>query len=210
MPPASPRVALMLDIEVGFSRHTDIYSGAVAYAQEQNWEVTVDEFADDSLPARRGKPAPYDGVIARATRKLAERAGKHRIPVVNVWNNSPVREKLPGVFPDYRKAARLYAEHLLARGLIRFAALIHRTQGHQELMGAFRQTIREAGHEVMVGNTPLSASKNLTNWRTTQKAIGRWMDRFDLPIGVLVGSEPTGRIVAQMCRHRGWLVPDDV
>ncbi len=36
------------------------------------------------------------------------------------------------------------------------------------------------------------------------------MDRFVPPIGVYVGGDPTGRFVAQMCRQRGWRVPDDV
>ena len=86
---------------------------------------------DDTLPARRNKESPYDGVIARATRKLALRATRLRVPVVNTWLNSPASHQLPGIFFDFEAVGRMRAEHLLTRGLSRFAAILARDLGHQ-------------------------------------------------------------------------------
>ena len=119
------RVAVMLDLEWPYKRHAGIFAGTQQYAQQQDWESTVDEYADDTLPRRRTKSAPYDGIIARATKKLAEHAGRLKVPVVNVWVSSPARE-LPGVFGDFSSIGRMRAEHLMARGFRRFACLGYR------------------------------------------------------------------------------------
>jgi LacI family transcriptional regulator len=210
MPSRPPRVAVMLDIEVAFQRHTDAFAGVVRYAQELEWEVIMDEYAGDTLPARRTDAIPYDGVIARATRKLYERARHLGVPVVNLWNNSPVCDHLPGVFPDYVKSGSLRAEHLLSRGLIRFAALTSRTRGQDIELKSFCDTISEAGYTCITATSPLTATKPLSNWRRTEKVVAKWMEEFQTPIGVYVGSDVLGRIVAQMCRSHGFRVPEDV
>jgi len=210
MSPKPLRVAVMLDIEVAYRRHTDAFAGIISYAQGQDWEVSVDEYADDTLPGRRTKAFAYDGVIARATRKLYERASRLGVPVVNLWNNSPVRDRLPGVFSDHKKSGRLRAEHLLSRGLSHFGALTSRTRGQEIELKSFCDTISEAGYSCITAASPLIATKPLSNWRRTEQAVANWMERFDPPIGVYVGNDTVGRIVAQICRQRGLRVPEDV
>ena len=121
--PRQRRVALMLDLAWAYKRHVGAFAGTQQYAQEHGWESTIDEFAYDTLPARRSKSVRYDGIIARATKPLLDRAARHGVPVVNVWLSSPVFESLPGVFPDFTAIARLRAEHLLSRGFRNFAAV---------------------------------------------------------------------------------------
>ena len=90
----------MLDLEWPYKRHADVFAGTQRYAQEQGWESIVDEYAYDTLAEAKSGSVPYDGIIARATKPLAERAADVDVPVVNTWANSPVRDLLPGVFPD--------------------------------------------------------------------------------------------------------------
>jgi hypothetical protein len=99
--PSTRRVALMLDLEWPYKRHADLFAGTQQYASDHGWESIIDEFVYDTLPVRGTQRASYDGVIARATKTLAERAARLNIPVVNVWLSSPALNKLPGVFPDY-------------------------------------------------------------------------------------------------------------
>ena len=80
--PKPRRVALMLDLEWPYKRHVGIFAGTQQYADEQGWETIVEEFAEDALDQRRTKSAVYDGVIARATKPLAERAARLSVPVV--------------------------------------------------------------------------------------------------------------------------------
>lgn len=128
----------MLDLAWPYKRHAGIFTGTQQYARQQNWESIIDEFVAENLPARRTKSLPYDGVIARATEKLATRTARLGIPIVNVWFNSPAREQLPGVFPDYAASGRIRAEHLLARGLRQFASVVREDRGRKLESVAFR------------------------------------------------------------------------
>ena len=209
--PRPRRVAVMLDLKWPYKRHTGIFAGTQRYAQEQGWESIIDEYADDTLPARSTKAVPYDGIIARATRKLAQRARHLNVPLVNVWFSSPVWRVLPCVFADYPAIGRLRAEHLLARGLRRFAGLTYYNErGLMQEMKAFAGKLAESGYPCSTEKIPLDASASLKHWRRTERTIAAWMDGWKLPIGVYVGGESEGRMVAQMCRNRGWRVPEDV
>ena len=204
------RVGVMLELSASYKRHTDLYAGFQQYAYEQDWETIIDEYADDSLPTGRGQQAPYDGIVARATRKLAERAGQLQVPVVNVWLNSPVRDKLPGVFCDFSLTGKLRAEHLLDRGFERFGALATNTAAPELELRSFRDTVTSAGYPCVTDRVPLDPDKSLANWRKSEKAIASWIERLNPPVGVYVSADSYGRMVAQICRSRGLSVPGDV
>lgn len=209
--PKPRRVAVMLNLEWPYKRHTGIFAGTQEYAQERGWESIIDEYADNTVAARRAASVSYDGVIARATRRLALRAARLNIPVVNVWFSSPMWRSLPGVFADFSAIGRLRAEHLLARGFRRFAALTSSDDRGEEFEAkAFAATLAEAGYPCLAAKTPLSSVSSLKHWRKTERTIAAWMEDWQLPIGVYIGSESHGRMVVQMCRNRGWRVPEDV
>jgi len=206
----------MLELEWPYKRHVGILTGTLQYAQKQGWESIIDEYADDSLPARpaksnRAKTGPYDGVIARATRKLAQRAARGGVPVVNVWLSSPVWKSLPGVFPDCSALGHLRVEHLLARGFRRFAALTCEGDRVQDIeLNAFVSRLDELSYPCTIAKVPLDNADTVQQWRKTERTIAAWMDGWRPPIGVFVGAENDGRMVAQMCHNRGLRVPEDV
>jgi LacI family transcriptional regulator len=208
--PKLRRVVLMLELEWPFKRHLGVFAGIQQYAQQQGWESTIDEVVYDKLPLRRSSRLPYDGVIARATKPLAERANRIGLPVVNIWFSSPVRDVLPGVFSDYVAAGRLRAEHLLARGFQNFSAITSlRNQAHEAEMKEFRRVVGEAGYACTSSKVPLR-SLEPRYWRTTELAIASWIADLQPPIGLYVGQDMIGRLVTQLCSERGWRVPQDV
>lgn len=202
-------VAVRLELEWSYRRHTATFAGAAQYAEEQGWELIIDEYAEESLPGNCSKQIPFDGVIARGIKKLADRAAKLKLPVVNVWFGSPTRDRFHGVFPDLAASGRIGAEHLIARGLTRFAGLMAREAAaqHEQLAG-FQAALD--GAECLVATTPLRSQESLDQWRNTQRQISAWMDGWQPPIGVFVAPIDLARTVVQMCRTRGWRVPEDV
>jgi LacI family transcriptional regulator len=107
--------------------------------------------------------------------------------------------------------ARLRAEHLLSRGLRRFASLTFLDDRAEEIeLHSFESTLKEAGFTCDTIKLPADSGTSLPKWRKMQKVINLWMDRWKLPIGVFVGAEMPGRLVAQECLQRGWRVPEDV
>ncbi len=206
-----PRIAIMLELDWPYKRHAGIFAGSQRYAQEQGWESIIDEYADETLINGNAQTIPYDGIIARATRKLALRAARLKVPLVNVWYSSPVRKSLPGVFPDYSAMGRLRAEHLLSRGFRRFAAMTAENDHFQAAeVAVFRSTVEDAGFPCLSVQVALDALGSLKHWRKMLRTIVAWTKHWRLPIGVYVGSESHARIVVQMCRNRGWRVPEDV
>lgn len=205
------RVALMLDLQWPYKRHAGIFAGTQQYAEEHGWISIIDEFVHNTLPTQRGAVAPYDGIIARANRQLAARARRLNVPVVNVWQSSPARRLVPGVYPDSKAVGGLIAEHLLSRGFRSFACLAAFNNVDQETeMRELVRVVHEAGFSCLVQRIPQNPWQDHGHWRKTRRSITKWMDGWIHPIGVYIGGEGEGRMVVQECHRRGWRVPADV
>lgn len=207
----SRRVALMLDLQWPFKRHSEIFAGVQRYAGERGWTSIIDEFAHDTLRRKRSGADQYDGIVARANHPLARLAAQRGVPVVNVWPSSPARHLLPGVYPDSTEAGRLVAEHLLARGFRTFATLTSPANVDNDLeIAEFTRLVREAGFGCASAYIPQNPSQNVATWRETERRIARSMGAWTPPIGVYVGQEECGRLVVQASHRRGWRIPEDV
>ena len=201
----------MLDLNWPYKRHAGIFAGTQQFAKEHGWHSIIDEFTHDTLPARKTKALPYDGVIARVNTQLAERAARLGVPVVNVWLSSPAWQAVPGVFADFTASGRLKAEHLLARGLRNFAAVTaFKNRGEEMELCELKRVIEGQGYLCVTEKTPQNLSRSLAHWRKTEKMVANWMERWQLPIGVVVRGEGLGRLIVQLCHERGWRVPQDV
>ena len=200
----------MLDLQWPYKRHTGIFAGAQRYAEAHAWESTIDDYIAEKLPQRKSATVPYDGIIARATKKLLRRAAHLNIPLVNVWMASPVWRQLPGVFPDCETTGRLRAEHLLSRGLRRFAVFGNSQQASKIEVTAFKQVVSRAGFPCHVLQLPLRPRRSFAQWQKFENRIAQALTHWQLPIGVFAFSDDVGRVIAQLCRVRGWRVPHDV
>lgn len=205
------RVAIVLDLQWLYKRHAGIFAGTQQYAKAHGWESIIDEFPIASLPKRRMKPLPFDGIIARTNQRLAKLARQLNLPLVNVWPSSPARRWVAGVYPDSTAIGHLFAEHLLARGFRRFATLTAPNNcDHQMEVAEFARIVQAAGFSCLSAQIPQNPQRDLRHWRKTVRQSGDWMDRWHLPIGVYVGGEGIGRMIVQECHRRGWRVPADV
>jgi LacI family transcriptional regulator len=211
MAKTSPRIAIMLDLQWPYKRHSDIFAGTQRYAQSQGWTSIIDEFCHATLRNSRRKAPPFDGIIARANRLLAERAAETGIPLVNVWSSSPVFQLVPSVCPDPKEIGRLCAEHFMARGFRNFATVTsssNRMETHA--VAEFGRITANAEFTLAELLIPQNPQRDLASWRKTESLIRRSMDKWTPPVGVYIGQEAIGRVVVQMCENRGWRVPEDV
>lgn len=207
----TPRVALMLDLQWPYKRHSEIFAGVQRYAEEQGWVSIIDEFAHDALRRQRGQAEQYDGIVARANRPLARQALQLGVPVVNVWPSSAVRHLLPGVFPDSTETGRLVAEHLLSRGFRAFATLTSPENVDNQLeVAEFTRLVRDAGCACASAWIPQDPHRDLATWRQTVQRIDRALEEWVPPVGVYVGAEVGGRLVVQAAHRRGWRIPEEV
>ncbi len=200
------RVALTLELDWPLERHLGVFLGVQQYAaRHPHWQCIIDEFAAESLPTDPTQPIPYDGIIARATSGLAERAERCGVPVVNVFYHSPAQH-LPAVLPDYTAVGRHAAEHLLQHGLRNFACLIcERLAGHRAGADGFASVLApdipcQRINFKHYGETPHVA-------RELAEIIAEWTP----PIGVFfTHGDFAARSLVEVCRQRGLRVPRDV
>ena len=66
-------IAIVIDLQWTLKHHHETFAGAYDYAREHGWRCTVWPQAPRELAAADGRPK-YDGIIARATPKLARAA----------------------------------------------------------------------------------------------------------------------------------------
>jgi LacI family transcriptional regulator len=208
----SRRVAIMLELEWPYARHVDVFTGTQRYALEcGNWDCVIDEIAHESLRTATKRGSPYDGIIARVTSRLADEARRCRVPVVNVWYNSPVAE-LSTVVADFSQAGRMAAEHLLGLGLRRFACLA--PPGDRAVVAeqeAFHRVIHAAGATCNCLKFHRLYAARIDSFRRFNESLERWMAQWKPPIGVHVAfSDMTSRHVATKCRKVGLRIPEDV
>jgi LacI family transcriptional regulator len=212
---ASPlRVGLALEIHLLFKNHTDIFAGVQRFADEAGWLTIIDDWVQGTLAAAARGQARYDGVIARVDarrRRLVKAAARAGVPVVNILASSPAVRVLPGVFPDIEKIGSLQAEHLMSRGLRRFAFLRMAERPDEDLLVAgFTASVQAAGHTVTTLALPANANDSLAQHRRTQDRIKTWMNAWKLPLGAATASDTLSRLLAQIAHERGWRVPEDV
>lgn len=205
------RVGVMMDLDQPFRRHVAVYRGIRRYAaQHPDWKLTVDEWADQALPPRRGEAAPYDGIIGRISEQAAARTRRLDLPTVNLWFSSPAKG-LSGVYRDHVACGKLVATHLLSRGFRYFAALCEKDDKETPLMAkAIEACTREAGFDGWQGTMALAGPNTRVEWQRFVRTIERWMAPWKVPLGLLVLDEIWSAAVVELAHERGWHVPGQI
>jgi LacI family transcriptional regulator len=201
---------MAIDLQWPYKRHHEVFAGAHRYAQEQGgWKFILDEYPELTLESNQSKAA-YDGIIGRATPRLAAAAQTAGVPLVNVWHNSPVTEA-PLIVPDFKAAGMMAAEHLLARGFEHFGFLGRRRErGPRKQLSGFREALGKAGFSCPSLMVSASYPNNDANWRKFTAKLDEWMDKWSGPTGLNTSYDLLARHVACACDRRGLNVPQDV
>jgi LacI family transcriptional regulator len=204
------RVAISLDLNWGYKRHLEVYAGCQKYADEAGWECSINPAADWTL--KHGAAGiRYDGVIARATPQLAQAARRAGVPLVNVWMNSPT-QGLPAVFGDFEASGTMAAEHLMARGFRKFGYLgfLRDIDSQRQLQG-FRNMVRTKGFPCTFHRVNRNCGGgSARDWLDFVDGLEKWIETWELPIGVFVSQDIFCRYLIDVCRARGLHVSEDV
>lgn len=205
-----PRIAISLEMDHALMRHQDTFAGCQAYADEAGWECFIHPAPDRVIP-KAGDAPPFDGIIARATPEIAAKARAARIPLVNVWINTPVRG-LPSVFPDSAAIGRMAAEHLLGRGFRSFGFLgLQRDASSTKEWQGFSGLVRSLGHPCSSHRfSRIGLEGTAPGWERFVRRLNRWIDGWKTPIGIFVTHDLYCRYLIDICRSRGLHVSQDV
>ncbi len=208
---ASRHIGLLLDIQEEYPR--SIVQGIIRYGRAGGrWQIM----------ARRCRPVLLwedldhwegDGIAAWVrSREEIERLQRLGVPVVNV-SSWLAETPFPSVLSDNRAIGRLAAEHLLERGLERFAFFrVLDTAYARDREAAFAGKIRAAGFECRALYPRSAPSDTQTGHPADpdESQLADMLRALDVPVGVLAVTDFLGRHIIEACQETGIHVPDEL
>ena len=204
------RVAIALEVQWGYKRHLETYAGCQRYADEAGWDCSITPTTTRLLKMQKGKPS-FDGILARATPALASTAKRMKVPLVNLWLNSPA-QNLPGVFADFESSGTMAAEHLIGRGFKRFGYLGFLRDKDAELqLTGFQSRLKIEGFRCAAHRfSRASVTEKARGWKTFIDGLGEWVDSWKPPVGIFVVNDLFCRYLIDVCRAKDLHVSQDV
>lgn len=198
-----------------------LYHGVRDYSREhEGFEIVLAPFAASDLKAASHARLPFDGILAQATPELVEAANRARVPVVDVWFDSPVTVPINCVFPDFAKAGRMAGQHLASRGFEHFGYVVNRRIQCQAKMcdatfldddaQGYAAYVKARGFRCARFVAPRIVHADAGSWRRWSKAIRAWLAAQPKPLGLFVPNGLLCRHIADIAPELGLNVPHDL
>lgn len=201
------RVALLVETSNSYAR--GILRGVIDYAREHGgWSVYLGEHSRGDEPPAWLARWDGDGVIARIENaRIARAVIRCGRPAVDV-SAARLLPDLPWVETDDQAIALSAAEHLLERGLRRFAFFADsRFNWSKWRCEHFVSNVRERGCECAVYTATRDSGRD---WEREENDLAAWLKALPKPVGVMACYDIGGRQVLDACRRAGVAVPDEV
>jgi len=206
-----PHVALLIETSREVGR--GMLRGVARYVREHGpWSLYYRPFGLNDVPPPWLKDWRGDGILVRIDNiRMVRAVLGSGLPAVDLRGLLPGLG-LPHVGCANRAVVRLALEHLLDRGLRRFAfcGIPRGMNRFQDLRcDLFRQQVEVAGYPCRVFPAG-PKSRAAEPWERQQQRIAAWLVGLEKPIGVLCGFDDRALQVLDASRRAGIAVPDEV
>jgi LacI family transcriptional regulator, galactose operon repressor len=209
-----PRVALLIETSRGYGRA--MLRGIMRFARLHGpWSfyVTPGDF-EQALPQMSQWGGA--GIVARVeTVEVARAILAANVPTIlvgvdpRIVAKAPKLAQLSEISSDSEGAARMAAEHLLARGFKNFGYVGLWDRGWSERREtAYRSALHSAGFEPIIYSAPKTSKQR--SWELEQSILAMWIKELPKPVGVMACNDDRGRGVLEACRLAGVRVPEQV
>ncbi len=200
------KVAFALEMEWGLKHHSEIYAGCQRFANEAKWITSIIPNFPKVL-----ETGSYDGIIARVGKSFNKMAEHKKIPLVNVWQNSPVK-KVTSVFSNSYEAGTIAAEHLLGRGLRRFGFLgFNRDKADFQQLVGYTETLKSTGYQSSIFKFNRSVIEgNAEGWEEFIFQLRKWVKGLQPPVGINATSDIICRYLIEICKSLELKIPHDL
>jgi len=200
------KVAFALEMEWGLKHHSEIYAGCQKFANEAKWATSIIPNSPKVL-----ETGSYDGIIARVGTSFHKMAQYKKIPLVNVWQNSPVKE-VASVFSNNYETGAIAAEHLLGRGLRRFGFLGHnRDRADIQQLDGYTETLKSEGYQSTIFKFNRSIIEgNAEGWEEFILQLRKWIKGLQPPVGIHATSDINCRYLIEICKSLELKIPHDL
>ena len=140
---------------------------------------------------------------------MADLISKSGIPTVNL-SDIYGDQGLPSIWNDHEAIGQLAADHLLQRGLKRFAFCgFTNHQWSEARYRGFQNHLRPHDADILFHSSDWAQARR-TGWEAQQAKMVQWLLELPKPIGVLACNVFRGQHVLEACRVAQIPVPDKV
>ena len=209
------KIALLIEWSRAYGR--GVLRGIARYvAAHESWKIyQTERRLCDGTPGWL-KDWDGDGVIARIENdELLEQIRRMDIPAVDLFEHSKAAS-IPGVLTDNRAIAHLAADHLLERGLERFAYCglpgVYSSEARSE---HFVDYLSRVGYEVSVYKNPRQSDTTFIS--TTEdhelrceETVASWVASLPKPVGLMACNDFRAHQILMACSDRDIAVPEEV
>jgi len=204
-----PHILLLIETSRAYGRQ--LVKGIGRYARERGpWSFHFEERGIHDLSVQQLDLWQMDGVISRVRDPVvARRLRATRLPLVELHGNPAVREI--DITIDEAALARLAADHLMSRGLVRFGFFAHHNDWWlQPRRQAFVAEIQRRKYfcDSFQPVRPLSTGGGISSW--FQSEILRWLKSLPKPCGILCATDLDAQLLLEICRQNEIGVPDQI
>jgi LacI family transcriptional regulator len=215
------RIGLAISAYHLHSEDQQIYHGIRDYSHKhKNFACVLAPFAAEDLTSAPASNPPYDGILAQATPELVNIAKRVNVPVVDVWFDSRITVPINCVFPDYAKAGRMAAQHLISHGFEHFGYVINRGSQSQTVMCngkliqndslGFESYITACGFQCSRFMAPRTVYSDHDTWQHWSREIREWLPKQPRPFALFVPSDTLCRLIADIAPELGFNIPHDL
>ncbi|MEM9419419.1 MAG: DNA-binding transcriptional regulator [Planctomycetota bacterium] len=193
-----------------------VYPGLMAYIQQHSpWRIETSENTTQEIPpVTIDEHWQGDGLIVfRCTRQEYHAWKRRGIRVVHISSEAPpgLRSPIASVGMDNDTVGRLAAEHLLGRGLSRFACWSDPTRRYsRERIDGFRSRLQETGYDAQVIAKSISKIPMAQRWKSIEEKLCRFLPDLEPPLGFFAKDDISAISVIRACQLIGLRVPEDV
>ena len=200
-------VLVLSDLRAAVPSTVQPFAGIDRFVREQGlaWDLIVEPRLPAGLTAETG----FDAVIGRLTASAAKLAKRRRLPAVNTWTSSPVRD-VPSVTADHETAGRLAAEFLVERGLRRLVYVGANLRFSRLLAKGMREAAQSLRAEYADTRESWWFDRDATTFDRFMKRIRKLVSTVEPPVGLLAFDDFTARYIVRACADHGLAVPGDV
>ena len=140
---------------------------------------------------------------------MADLISKSGIPTVNLTDIYG-DQGLPSIWNDHEAIGQLAADHLLQRGLKRFAFCgFTNHQWSEARYRGFQNHLRPHDADILFHSSDWAQARR-TGWEAQQAKMVQWLLELPKPIGVLACNDFRGQHLLEACRVAQISVPDQV
>ncbi len=202
-------VQIALNMTISYQR--DLFTGIAEYATAcGRWQMVGDlpAYRDPDQVASPSLQHEPDGVIGFITDAgwVEDKLGRNT-PVVTTSASCQDTPLVQPVVTDNIAVGRLAAEHLMSKGLTRFA--FHSTSGGRRFVAirevGFTSALERAGHAL--DHRWVTSDVGA---RYEAEQVANWLKRLPKPIGVMAVADEQGWFMLSIARNLGIRVPEEL